>query len=227
MEDIAPNPHGYHVFKNFLTKEEAKLMADYINENSEVDPGNHRPHFRWMTIPGSEQDVLDEIHGELPWDPNKKIIEMLEFSRKFIEENYNLWGELHLIRIHGNIMDENAIFDHHRDEDPDLYGNYGQAKRTYVADLFVNDDYEGGLFEFYREVDAKLEPVKESVEKIKPEAGDLIIFPGYQTWHGIDRITKGSRINIMGIYFDIHPDADFNAVMGRDPEAEKSQQNNG
>lgn len=213
MIDPAPNPHGYHLFKNFLTKEEAKLMNEHLLANAEVDPNNKRPHFRWISIPGGEQDLLNDTLEPLTWDPNQKIKELLTFSRKFIEENYNLWGELHLRRLHGNIMDEGAEFDHHRDEDPDLNGEYTGAKRTYVADLFVNDDYEGGLFGFYKEVNEKLHPIKESLDIFKPEAGDLVIFPGYQTWHGIDLIEKGSRVNIMAIYFDIHPKADKSKLL--------------
>lgn len=185
-------------------------MSDYIDANSEPDP---KPNFRWMTIPGAEQDILD---GNLPYDPNKKIAEMLRFSRKFIEENYNLWGELHLRRVHGNIMDEGSLFYYHRDEDPNYDGSYDGAKRTYVADLFVNDDYEGGLFGFDMETKPDGEPKPDSRVHIKPEAGDLIIFPGYQTWHGIEPIEKGSRINIMGIFFDIHPDADKSLILDGD-----------
>lgn len=196
----AINPQGYHLFKNFLTKEEAKIMADYIDSNSEPDP---KPNFRWMTIPGGEDNLLSDPN--LSWDPNGKIKELISFSRKYIEENFNLWGTLYLRRVHGNIMDKDALFYYHTDEDPNQDGSYDGAKRTYVADLFVNDDYEGGLFGFKTDEG-------DETEYIKPEAGDLIIFPGYHTWHGIEPIESGSRINIMGIFFDIHPDTDFSAI---------------
>lgn len=210
-KDPTFNPVGYHLFKNFLTKEEAKIMADYIDANSEPDP---KPNFRWMTIRGSEEDILESKLEVLSWDPNDKIKEMLRFSRKYIEENFNLMGELHLRRVHGNIMDEGSKFYYHTDEDPVRGGQYEEvkSKRTYVADLFVNDDYEGGLFGFDTALSPDGEPNPESREWIKPEAGDLIIFGGYNTWHGIEPIEKGSRINIMGIYFDVHPEADMDAI---------------
>lgn len=215
MSELAYNPVGYRLIKGFLTKEEAKLMADYIDENSEPDP---KPNFRWMSIQGDEEEILSGRLGALPWDPNDKIKELLRLSRKYIEENFNLMGDLYLRRVHGNIMDEGSRFYYHTDEDPVRGGEYEEvkSKRTYVADLFVNDDYEGGLFGFDMEISDDGNPRPDSREYIKPEAGDLIIFGGYNTWHGIEEITKGRRINIMGIYFDIHPEADVEAIFGGD-----------
>lgn len=194
MSDAAQNPKGYHVFKNFLTKEEAVLMAEHIDKHAEPDP---KPNFRWFQMPGTEDDFLAE-RFPMEYDPNGKIRELVEFSRKFIEENFNLWGTLALRRVHGNIMDEGSHFPYHEDEDPNQDGSYDGAKRTYVADLFLNDDYEGGDFGF----DVGDSEVR---EYIKPETGDLIIFNGYNTRHGIEEITGGRRINIMGIFFDLHP----------------------
>jgi hypothetical protein len=182
------NPEGFHVFEDFLTQEECESMAAYIDEHSEADP---KPLFRFFPI-------LFQPDGKTiaprSWDPDNKMEEMIVKAERFVLENYNLWGSLYTNRIHGNIMDAGSQFYYHTDEDPNDKGEYDGAKRTYVGDLFLNDDYVGGEFGF---------TVNGEVIKFKPKAGSLVIFPGYNTSHGIEPITSGRRINIMNIMHDV------------------------
>lgn len=202
MLDIKNEPK-YHIIKNFLTKEEAEVMLSEMKANSEVD---RKPGFMFYPIPGSEDDFLRETVS-LPWDPNKKIKALLEFSKQFIKENYNLWGDIYFRRVHGNAMLPEIDFPSHTDEDPSADGLRDGSKRTYVADLFLNDDHEGGELGF--NIDGK-------EEVIKPEAGDLIIFPGYLIPHWVTKVVSGERWNIMAIYYDIPEGKDPDSLLSAD-----------
>jgi predicted 2-oxoglutarate/Fe(II)-dependent dioxygenase YbiX len=66
------------------------------------------------------------------------------------------------------------------------------ASMTYVCGLFLTDDYEGGELTF-EDYDISL----------KPKPGTLVLFPGYYTRHGVNKVTSGTRINILSHFFDI------------------------
>ena len=186
------NPEGFYVFEDFLDKKTCEQMTAYVDANAESD---QKPSFRFLAIPSYVDNNSNfVIYPKLTWDPEEKIQELISSSEEFVNKSFNLWGVLKTVRVHGNIMDQGSQFYYHTDEDPNDLGEYDGAKRTYVGDLFLNDDYKGGDFGF--EVNGEL-------IKFKPKAGSLVIFNGYNTMHGIDPITFGRRINIMCIMHDI------------------------
>ena len=195
------NEPGYHVFKSYISKEDAKMMSDFLKENCVTDPGNVRPHYRWSPIPGGELCDADFFNSpsniKLDWDPKGLIFEMLLFAKNFFLENYKMWGDFYLHRVHGNIMDPGAELEYHTDEDPNAAGDYPGDKRSYIADLFVNDDHEGGEIGF-----STFQDQATGATKIKPEPGDLILFSGYNKTHGVEQIISGSRANVMGVFHD-------------------------
>ena len=57
----------------------------------------------------------------------------------------------------------------------------------------MNDDYEGGEFEF----------MNEKYGKIKPEKGMMIAFPADLDWvHRVNTVTKGDRYTMASWYTD-------------------------
>jgi hypothetical protein len=186
MRDIHP-VSSFHVIEDYLTKEECEYFLKRILDNSEADP---KPGFRWTSIPveGLGESV------KIDWDADSKILDYARLAEKYFKDNYEISGELKFNRVHGNIMDEGAEFYIHTDEDPNDEGGYDGAKRTYVCGLFLNDDYEGGDFIF-----------EDQDTSFVPKAGSLVFFPGWCTRHGIKKITKGSRVNLLSIFHDILP----------------------
>jgi hypothetical protein len=187
MSNIHPIS-SFHVIEDFLNEEEIARFYENVVKDSEVDP---KPNFRWTPLGGD-----DVLKGErnMPWDPDGKIAQYVERGRQFFVENYEMSGQFEPNRVHGNIMLEESFFHSHTDEDPNDEGGYDGAKRTYVCGLFLNDDYEGGEFTF-----------EDQGVSFVPKAGSLVFFPGWCTRHGIEKVTKGSRVNMLAIYHDILP----------------------
>jgi hypothetical protein len=182
---------SYHIIDNFLTEEECVKFSQIVLANLE---GNHDkyPLFDWMQMPNFS------VLGQLPttWDSDATFIPKLksaiELSYEFFMKNYTMTGtKFGLNRIHGNIMAAGSSFHSHVDEQPNELGVYDGQKKTYVAALFLNDDHEGGEY-YFEDQDAEF----------KPKAGSIVLFPGYCTPHEIRKITSGTRINVLIVFYD-------------------------
>ena len=101
-------------------------------------------------------------------------------------------GEFELNRSHANLMFPESRLHSHKDDRNFDEPIESLASRTYVCGLFLTDDYEGGelTFEGYN-------------ISLKPKAGDLVLFPGYYTRHGVNEVISGTRINILCHFFDV------------------------
>ena len=114
------------------------------------------------------------------------------FGQKFFAEHYPMYGEFELNRSHANFMFTGAELHSHKDDRNWDEPIEGLPSRTHVMGLFLTDDYEGGELTF-----------EEQNVVLKPKVGTLVFFPGYYTRHGVNKVTSGTRINILTHYFDI------------------------
>lgn len=179
---------SYHVIEDFYTKEQVAPLLEYILENAEPDP---KPYFREVGI-GSDQVMTG--FTKLPWDRDNLIQKAMRKAEQFFKETYDMHGEFVCNRVYGNIMDENAYLHSHRDEDPNEDGEYDGKKRSHVCGLYLNDDYEGGEL-----------LLEDQGVALKPKPGTLVFFPGFYTNHGVNEVTKGSRVNILIFFYDMLP----------------------
>jgi hypothetical protein len=185
------NQSSYHIIEDFLTKEECAQFTEIVLANQEKDHDKY-PLFDWMKM--QNFSILGEIPR--PWDPDvvfiKKLNEAIKISYTFFADNYKMSGtKFGLNRIHGNIMTTGASFETHVDEQPNEQGIYDGQKKTYVAALFLNDDYVDGEYYF-----------KDQKAEFKPKAGSIVLFPGYCTPHEIRKITGGTRVNVLIVFYD-------------------------
>lgn len=180
------NASNYVVVEDFISAEDAAALCSAILSDPEEDP---KPHFRGLGIGGIE---LLKDRASVSWDTNKRLLDVLDYAEKHFNETYNILGTLEFNRIYGNIMDEGAFLPSHRDEDPNPAGEYDGKKRSFVAALFLNDDYEGGEILF-----------EDQGAALKPKPGTLVLFPGFYTNHGVNEVLKGSRVNILAFFYDM------------------------
>jgi hypothetical protein len=172
-----------------MDPEYCSMMAKYFLENMEED---RREHYGTFGLGDKHYFFYDENPETKPYDPEKKIYDLVRFGHKFFLDNYPMTGEFEVNRSHVNFMFPEAELHSHKDD-----RNYdepieGLASKTHVAGLFLTDDYEGGELTF-----------PEQGIELKPKVGDLIFFPGYYTRHGVNKIKSGVRINILTHYFDV------------------------
>ena len=117
---------------------------------------------------------------------------MNHFAYNFFLDKYKANGKFSLNRSHANLMRENAELPPHED---DRYFDQpldDLGSKTYVASFLLNDDYEGGELVF-----------GQSEISLKPNAGTLILFPGYMLRHGVNKVKSGTRVNILSHFFDV------------------------
>ena len=182
------NASNYVVVEDFMSAEDARKLYDHIMANAEEDP---KPHFRGWGVGGVKFDAETQSVDDRIYEP---LIPVLKYADAHFKETYKILGELEFNRVYGNIMDKGAVLASHRDEDPNREGIYDGKKRSFVAGLFLNDDYEGGEILF-----------EDQGAALKPKPGTLVLFPGYYTNHGVNEVLAGSRVNILAFFYDMLP----------------------
>jgi hypothetical protein len=184
---LTKNDSPYQVIEDFLTKEECKYLLDEVVRTA----GEYgKPFFRGSGLYSIEDiEVGTQLADVDPTGLLKLIIDKVEH---YYKSTHEMHGEFVFNRIYGNIMDVGAYLPYHRDEDPNPEGVYDGKKRSHVCSLLLNDDYEGGEL-----------VLGDDMVALKPKPGSLVLFPGYYVPHKVNKITKGSRVNILVFFYDI------------------------
>lgn len=185
-EEIKP----YHIIEDYLTPEQCKGLYDYFIANEDEDP---REFYGNLSLGGWDRFFDEKNLRYFEFDPDQILHKMMNFGREFFLSNYSMKGtSFELNRSHGNYMHTGAqLSDHHDDRNSDNPIE-GLNSMTYVMGLFLNDDYEGGELVF-----------EDIGVSLKPKAGTLVFFPGFYTRHGVNKVTSGTRLNILSHYFDV------------------------
>lgn len=180
---------SFHIIEDFISPEDCKYFLKVVLDNADEDP---KPNFRGMGF--FAQDTLDKGHYPYPLDPDMKLMPVVEKIRNYYETTYEMYGDFVFSRIFGNVMDEGSFLPSHRDEDPNPDGSFDGKKRSHVCSILLNDDYEGGELLF-----------DDQGAQVKPKPGSLVLFPGYYVSHGVNPVTKGSRVNLLVFFYDMLP----------------------
>ena len=182
----------YIIIENVIDKEYCKKIADYTLKNQEKDPREFYATYGLFNNRQFYEDLpyYDTRFGK--FDPDKKILETAAMAKDVFLNNYKIDGDFELNRSHVNFMFKNAELASHKDD-----RNWDEPietlpSRTYVCGLFLTDDYEGGELVF-----------EEEKVSLHPSAGTVVLFPGYLTRHGVNKVISGTRINILIHFFDI------------------------
>jgi hypothetical protein len=182
--------HTYEVLKNQLSKEEIFKLNEIVITHSTPDP---KPGFEGSGLIDSRTFEGEENYPR-HIDPDKILIKVKNIVENYFLKKYKMLGTLEFSRIFGVTMNEGSVLPAHRDEDANNDGVYDGRKRSHVCSLLLNDDYEGGELEF-----------PDQNKSLKPEAGDMVVFPGYYVSHGVAKITKGTRRVVLVFFYDVLP----------------------
>ena len=186
MEKLPYGTEDYKLIGAFIDSDLADSIAEYSLSNAEVDS---RDNYQVLGLFGPE--VYSTREAKYSFDSNERIYDAVDAALEIIKESYELKGALSLSRCYVNIMHEGAELDVHTDQDL----NVETGVKSYIAGLFLTDNYKGGEL-FFPNIDTE----------IKPNKGDLVIFPGHCTAHGVREVKKGSRVNILAIIHETLPE---------------------
>jgi hypothetical protein len=178
----------YLVFEGFCTLEQCTQLAEYFLSNEDYDPREFYGNYGL----GGPDEFFGPNRRQPSFDPDDILLKVASFAKKQFQETYEMVGTFGLNRSHANYMHEGAELFSHNDDRIGSEPVEGLNSRTYVCGLFLTDNYEGGELVF-----------EEEGVSLKPKAGDLVLFPGFYTRHGVNKVTKGTRLNILTHFFDV------------------------
>ena len=164
----------YKVIKNVLNKDQIESILKKIKDNGCLEPHDFE-NFEGIKIDYNLIDV------------DRAVENVINEAEKYFLENFSIPNrQMILTRSYGTIMHPGAMLVPHKD----LYNSgrlhdfsYGDAL---VCNVYLSDNFEGGELVF-----------PELGIEIKPEAGDVVLFPGYLIEHGVNEVKSGSRITLI------------------------------
>ena len=174
-------PELYYLEKNVLSPEECKILAEYIESNSEDD---YRPHYKHSGM------LWQEIATNNAPEEHMLVAKALKLADKTFKENYKFtYNRFEMKRLFGNIMYTGA-HNYAHDDDGDVYPGKKDVEEHYSCILMLNSEYTGGEL-FFEHHNAQ----------VRLEAGDLIMFRGNaENLHGVREVLSGKRVNVI-IFF--------------------------
>jgi hypothetical protein len=164
---------NYKVIRNAIPLEYVEIILKNIKDNDLIE---EHPFNKFQGI---------KIDYSLI-DPENMISGVLKDAEKYFRDHYVPKGrDIVLSRSYGTIMHPGALLEPHKD----LYDSGREHDFSYgdalVCNLYLSD-CEGGELMF---------PEIES--RLKLNAGDVVLFPGYLLTHSVDTVRNGSRITIL------------------------------
>ena len=162
---------------NFFSQEDCDFMIEYIDKESTRKQG----HYTGETNPvWEEEPVMDDgvCMLNISRTTEQKYLDKFWTAIKIADQTiykYNIKG-IYDNRLQAHRYDIGDWYNQHSDFHP--IKNFSSVKLTCI--VFLNTDYEGGVFSLF---DGTI---------IEPEVGKLIIHPSF-AGHGVSPITKGNR----------------------------------
>jgi hypothetical protein len=174
--------HGkVHEIFNFVSKESARNIIEFLAKNDAEDENFGSPCFPWVW------DVIKANHDEHSLTLTQGITNetITELRDKMLIEVERIFSkEVKFVNLKGQHHPRSAS------TAPSAYFDVGVW-------LLLNDDYEGGEF------------IMPSLDlSITPEIGSLLIFEeGEEAKHGVSLVTSGNRYSLQGTFRfkDSHP----------------------
>lgn len=179
----------FTVIEGFLSPEECNKLLEVVLEHATEDP---KPNFRGLGLVSKE--AIDTGYYPTHLDPDMLCVKIIDKVKEYYLSTYEMYGDFVFSRLFGNVMEEGSVLSSHRDEDAGPTGEFDGKKRSHVCSILLNDDYEGGELLF-----------DDQGVQLKPKPGSLVLFPGYYVSHGVNEITKGSRVNLLVFFYDMLP----------------------
>lgn len=177
---------GVNLYKNALSKEDCLKYVALLNENLDgsgqyswfpEDPGEAARTSANDFVVGEEYLGPENETNRPLYEMNSKVLNSVKKCASDYADSWEIsithYEPLNFVRY----ISPNGYFGPHHDDSPGV-------PRTITAVMYLNDDHEGGNLVFSR-LDNLI---------VKPEAGDLIVFPAsYLYEHESTLVSSGTK----------------------------------
>lgn len=179
------------IVPNFLNKETLRFVTDWINKSK-------------MSGPIDRANIDNQEVVNILIDSQDKIYDLIykHYTVKYdVFFQKNALIPTHL--VNWNLGKDSPLPVHADCEGPDGLPavHNGYYRYNLAAICYLNDDYVGGEI-FFPHIN----------KTIKPNAGDLILFPG-KFKHGVNGVSSGNRYTMLCWFtFDIEKEVDYDSL---------------
>ena len=187
-EELAPG-----IVKYKIAKESARILKGLVQNSmfkqwkqANILDNNNEPSLNYDARDCFNYFITDKEFTCHPQDPIRRAAESLQTGLDAIVEDYRgRYSIREIVSPHTVLL---------RYEPGNMFHNHFDASKTYPrivsVSMFLNDDFEGGELQF-----------KEFDLKIKPEAGDIIVFcSGFPYMHQVAPVATGIRYAVVKWY---------------------------
>lgn len=195
-------------FENFICEDDRKELVNFMSGDGDSRGKNFEWEHSWswtapleqfnrgpVVLTGAYAEKQKELRAQ--WSENAVHPLMAVYGKKIMEIASDVYGRTLVHRLEPYLKKFPVGADHypHCDREAmsggvvDFMPNYSPDMFNtpvlieYAANLYLNDDFEGGELFF-----------PERNLSIKPKAGQLVLFPGGNEYiHGVKPVTSGER----------------------------------
>ena len=187
-EELAPG-----IVKYKIARESARILKGLVQNSmfkqwkqANILDDNNEPNLNYDARNCFNYFITDKEFTCHPQDPLRRIAESLQTGLNAIAEDFRDKYNIVPLKSNDTVLlryEEDNKFHYHIDDHP-------QFPRVVSISMFLNDNFEGGELEF-----------KEFNIKIKPEAGDVVVFcSAFPYMHQVHPIITGIRYAVVKWY---------------------------
>jgi len=191
FEKIGNGIENIILIKNFINKEDLAQIQDYLNNLPDTDEEFYGPlDLKFERVAKDNPQVASIIkkYEELTFNYIQT-----NFANKYdIPIKRDAVNYCHFVKWLPGMLSKLHADCEKPDGSPAVYAGFNQLNISTL--VYINDNYVGGSIAF-----------PDQNFSIKPDAGDLIIFPGNSSYrHEVTRVESGKRYTMPSWYtFDI------------------------
>lgn len=180
------SPISYSIY-NLFTPEECDEIIQ-LGMQGRYDPGNIGDHSEHDVDKNIRDTELYFFNDQKIWS---KIQPVIDAANRDNGWNFEL---AHSENFQLTVYNKDGHYNWHVDNHPTPYQDHGPLTgmvRKISFSVILNDDFEGGEFEFASPNPTEPTQIAEGLNK-----GSILIFPSY-TAHKVNAVTKGQRYSLV------------------------------
>jgi len=192
-EQLPNAAHEYIIFQNAVSKDLCNEIID-LGKGKWEDASITHLHKGDLVTRNSKR----QRQSEIAWCTEQKFID-LAFSIAYKANATAQWN-FQIDFVESMQIAKYGIdghFDFHNDGNG-FSRTINNKTRKLSMSLILNDDYEGGQFEFFGHSEYDNDKKSETIitDSIQSNVGDVIVFPSYIV-HRVKPVTKGTRYSLV------------------------------